>query len=45
MKGNTAKKEGWMSKAGSKLNFANGLAVCSISQEKYKLENDSVVIL
>lgn len=39
MKGNPAKQDGWMSKAGSKLVFENGNAVCSITQEKYVLEN------
>jgi hypothetical protein len=45
MKGNPARQDGWMSKAGQKLIFENDVAVCTISQEKYKLENDSVVIL
>ncbi len=45
MKGNPAKQDGWMSKAGSKLIFENGVAICTISQEKYKLENDIVTRL
>ena len=45
MKGNPARQDGWMSKAGHKLIFENDVAICTISQEKYKLENDSVVIL
>lgn len=40
MKGSPARQDGWMSEAGSKLEFKNGIAVCTISQEKYKLEND-----
>lgn len=41
MKGNPAKQDGWMSEAGSKLIFENGIAVCNLSKEKYKLENDN----
>ena len=41
--GNPARKSGWMSKAGRKLQFdEEGIAVCSSTQIKYKLENDSV---
>jgi UDP-2-acetamido-3-amino-2,3-dideoxy-glucuronate N-acetyltransferase len=40
MKGNPAKQDGWMSEAGSKLKFENGIGVCNLTQEKYKLEND-----
>jgi UDP-2-acetamido-3-amino-2,3-dideoxy-glucuronate N-acetyltransferase len=40
MKGNPAKQDGWMSEAGSKLIFENAIAVCNLSNEKYKLEND-----
>ena len=40
MKGNPAKQDGWMSEAGSKLKFEKEIAVCTISQEKYKLEDD-----
>ena len=40
MKGNPARQDGWMSEAGNKLVFETGIAICKISQEKYKLEND-----
>ena len=39
MKGNPAKQDGWMSEAGAKLIFVNEVAVCEISNEKYKIEN------
>ena len=39
MIGNPAKQIGWMSEAGSKLIFKNEMAVCEISNEKYKIEN------
>ena len=39
MKGNPARQDGWMSASGAKLIFKNGLAVCEMSKEKYKLEN------
>lgn len=45
MKGNPARQDGWMSKACGKLAFKDGIAICAITQEKYKLENDSVSIL
>ena len=41
MKGNPARQDGWMSKAGAKLIFKNEIAVCTITQEKYKLEKDT----
>jgi UDP-2-acetamido-3-amino-2,3-dideoxy-glucuronate N-acetyltransferase len=41
--GNPAKQTGWMSEAGAKLVFdKTGKAVCSISGEKYGLENNTV---
>lgn len=41
--GNPARQSGWMSEAGAKLVFdKTGKAVCSISGEKYGLENNSV---
>ncbi len=41
--GNPARQTGWMSEYGHKLKFDNkGLAVCQESQEKYKLENNTV---
>ena len=45
--GNPARQHGWMSESGDKLNFqksCNGLmvALCSISQTKYILENNVV---
>ena len=41
--GNPARHAGWMSEYGHKLSFdENGIAVCPESEEKYKLENDSV---
>jgi UDP-2-acetamido-3-amino-2,3-dideoxy-glucuronate N-acetyltransferase len=41
--GNPAKQTGWMSEAGAKLTFnKNGEAVCNISGEKYRLENNAV---
>jgi len=42
MVGIPAKKIGWVSEHGTKLIFKNGIAICSISQEKYSLE-DGVV--
>ncbi|HTB31897.1 MAG TPA: acyltransferase [Bacteroidia bacterium] len=43
MVGNPAKQIGWMSEYGHRLNFdANGIATCSESKEKYKLENGQV---
>ncbi len=42
--GNPARQTGWMSEYGHKLQFdSKGLAVCSESQEKYKLENGRVI--
>lgn len=41
MKGNPARQDGWMSRAGEKLLFKEEIAVCTISQENYKLENDN----
>lgn len=41
--GNPAKQIGWVGEYGNKLTFDdNGLAVCSESNQKYKLENNSV---
>jgi len=41
--GNPAKQTGWMSEYGHKLKFDNvGIAVCSESGERYKLENGKV---
>ena len=40
MTGNPAKQNGWMSEAGAKLIFENGMATCSITNQKYKLENE-----
>ncbi len=45
MKGNPARQDGWMSEAGYKLKFEDGIAICKSTQEKYKLENDSVIKL
>ena len=44
MKGNPAKQDGWMSEAGAKLIFENGIANCEISNEKYKIENGCKVM-
>ncbi|MEN9448611.1 MAG: hypothetical protein RJA25_1901 [Bacteroidota bacterium] len=41
--GNPARQMGWMSEFGQKLVFdADGIAICSESNEKYKLENNQV---
>jgi UDP-2-acetamido-3-amino-2,3-dideoxy-glucuronate N-acetyltransferase len=40
MKGNPAKQDGWMSEAGAKLFFHNGISICELTNEKYKLEDD-----
>ncbi len=41
--GNPAKQIGWMSEFGHRLNFNDeGIAVCSESNEEYKLENNKV---
>lgn len=40
--GNPAKQIGWMSEYGHRLNFKNGIAVCSESKEKYKLAKGKV---
>jgi UDP-2-acetamido-3-amino-2,3-dideoxy-glucuronate N-acetyltransferase len=43
MVGNPARQLGWMSEFGIRLTFdSNGIAVCSESGEKYKLENNQV---
>lgn len=43
MVGNPARQIGWMSEYGNKLNFdKEGIAICSESGEKYRLENNSV---
>lgn len=42
--GNPAKQIGWMSEYGQRLNFdKNNIAVCSESNEKYKLTNNKVI--
>ena len=44
--GNPARQKGWMSMNGSKLKFdKDGIAVCDLSQQKYKLENEIVSAL
>jgi UDP-2-acetamido-3-amino-2,3-dideoxy-glucuronate N-acetyltransferase len=44
--GNPARHTGWMSKAGVKLSFdENGIAICNLSKEKYKLGNGEVTLL
>jgi hypothetical protein len=44
LKGNPARQDGWMSEAGSKLNFNDGsTAVCNLTQQVYILENNRVV--
>jgi len=44
--GNPAKHVGWMSEFGHRLNFDNdNIAVCPESNDKYKLEGDTVVKL
>lgn len=41
--GNPSKQIGWISEFGHRLKFdENGIAICSESQEKYKLENNNV---
>ena len=41
--GNPARIVGWMSEAGEKLKFdSNGIAVCSKSKKKYKIQNNRV---
>jgi UDP-2-acetamido-3-amino-2,3-dideoxy-glucuronate N-acetyltransferase len=41
--GNPARHTGWMSEFGHKLSFGkDGLAICTESKEKYKLENGKV---
>ena len=40
--GNPAKQIGWMSEYGHRLNFKKGVAICSESKEKYKLEKGKV---
>ncbi len=41
--GNPSRHIGWMSEYGHRLQFNdNGIAICSESKEKYKLENDTV---
>lgn len=44
MTGNPAKQTGWMSEAGQKLVFRDGVACCSISGTVYKLLNNEVVV-
>ena len=43
MVGTPAKKVGWISEHGAKLNFNNGIAICSISDDKYQLKNNIVI--
>ena len=43
MVGIPAKKMGWISEHGAKLVFKNGIAICPISNEQYKLKNDTVI--
>jgi len=46
MVGNPGKQIGWMSEFGEKLSFdKNGMAICSESKEKYKLDNNKVIKL
>lgn len=46
MVGNPARRTGWMSEYGHKLNFdENGIAVCPESKEQYRLENNRVTKL
>jgi hypothetical protein len=40
MIGNPAQHYGWISEAGEKLLFENGLAICKITNDQYKLEED-----
>lgn len=41
--GNPARQMGWMSEYGQRLHFdENGMAICTESKEKYKLENGKV---
>jgi UDP-2-acetamido-3-amino-2,3-dideoxy-glucuronate N-acetyltransferase len=43
MTGNPARHAGWISQAGSKLDFdPQGLAICSQTGRRYKLENGIV---
>ncbi len=42
--GNPAKQIGWMSETGHRLNFnLDGIAICPESNEKYKLNNNTVI--
>lgn len=43
--GNPAKRTGWMSEAGGKLDFSgeDGIAVCPESEDRYKLDSNSQV--
>tara|TARA_B100000530_G_scaffold281422_1_gene195114 strand:- start:51 stop:635 length:585 start_codon:yes stop_codon:yes gene_type:complete len=43
MVGVPAKRIGWVSEHGERLNFKNNIAECSISKEKYQLNNNTVV--
>jgi UDP-2-acetamido-3-amino-2,3-dideoxy-glucuronate N-acetyltransferase len=42
VKGNPARHAGWVSKAGHKLDFKNGIATCPGTGEEYILENEMV---
>jgi UDP-2-acetamido-3-amino-2,3-dideoxy-glucuronate N-acetyltransferase len=45
MVGNPGKQLGWMSEYGQRLDFnAEGIAQCSESKEKYKLENKNKIV-
>ena len=43
MAGVPAKRIGWVSEHGERLNFKNNIAKCSISKEKYQLNNNIVI--
>lgn len=44
MKGNPARQDGWMSKAGNKLKFENEIAFCPSTKERYTLQNNRVIL-
>lgn len=43
--GNPAQHHGWMSEAGEKLIFNRGIAVCPLTQKKYKRLQNKVVVV
>jgi UDP-2-acetamido-3-amino-2,3-dideoxy-glucuronate N-acetyltransferase len=44
--GNPAKQIGWVSEYGHRLNFnADGIAICKESNQKYRLENNTVNLI